>query len=74
MDFNYLLPNGRSLTTGKLRGKWTTSVSVRSSISYITKPNVANVMVKINIQAKLTYNIRYVDDSDKEFRSTLTVK
>ena len=34
MDFNYLLPNGRSLTTGKLRSKWTTSVSERSSIFY----------------------------------------
>ena len=36
MDFDYLLPDGRTLTTGKLRGKWTTSVSAQSSISYIS--------------------------------------
>ena len=28
VDFDYLLPDGRTLTTGKLRGKWTTLVSV----------------------------------------------
>ena len=38
------------------------------------KTNVANLMVKINNQVKLSCNTRYVDDSDKEFRSTLTVK
>ena len=35
------------------------------------KTNVANAMAKINMQAKLFCNTRYVDDSDKEFRSTL---
>ena len=35
------------------------------------KTNVANIMVKVNMQAKLSCNTRYVDDSDKEFRSTL---
>ena len=40
MDFHYLLPDGRTLTTGKLRGKWTTSVSVRSSLSYINVDSI----------------------------------
>ena len=34
MDFDYLLPGGRTLTAGKLRGKWTTSVSEQSSLFY----------------------------------------
>ena len=37
MDFDYYLPNGRTLTTGKLRGKWTALVSLQSSICYINQ-------------------------------------
>ena len=50
MDFNYLLPNGRSLTTGKLRGKWTTSVSVRSSISYSYLVASQTIMLEIKTE------------------------
>ena len=39
MNFDYLLTGGRTLTTGELRGKWTTSVSELSSLFYIIMTN-----------------------------------
>ena len=64
VDFNYLLPNGRSLTTGKLRGKWTTSVSVRSSISYID-----NRLVKAGLCLHLIHTLILVVESNFEMNS-----
>ena len=62
----YLLPNGRSLTTGKLRGKWTTSVSVRSSISYID-----NRLVKAGLCLHLIHTLILVVESNLKWIQAL---